>query len=119
MIKNWLRKKLKAWLFADGPNPDGPRTRITEHRVINIPVESTMLRSSHVISSRELDDMIKSGRLTKEAAIQLIINEASMELIQEALKGGFVQILHTTDQWNQIGTQERIELQLFVSKPKI
>lgn len=41
-MKNWLKGKPRDWLFADEP-----RTRITEHRLINVPAEVITLRSQH------------------------------------------------------------------------
>lgn len=114
-MKNWLKRKLRDWLFADEP-----RTRITEHRLINVPAEVITLRSQHEISSRELHEMINHGRLTKEAAMQLIHNEACEKLFDEIKKGGFIQTdirtRHTFLQ--ELGTQEMMEVKLMVCKPK-
>jgi hypothetical protein len=112
-MKNWLKRKLKHWLF-----PEGEYTH--QHRVINIPAEVVTLRSRHQISSRELDEMIRSGRLTKDAAMQLIYNEAVEKLFNEIRRGGFIQSNHMTQHsfLTELGTNEVLELQLLICKPK-
>ena len=112
-MKNWLKRKLKHWLF-----PEGEWTH--QHRVINIPAEVITLTSRHQISSSELEEMIRSGRLTKEAAIQLIHNEAVESLFNEIRKGGFIQTNHMTQHsfLSELGTSEVLELKLLICKPK-
>jgi len=112
-MKQWLKEKLRKWLFTEDEFT-------VNHRVINVPAEVITLQSRHQISSRELDEMIRHGRLTKEAAIQLIYNEACEKLFDEIRKGGFIQTNHITSHsfLSELGTQEMIELKLMLCRPK-
>jgi hypothetical protein len=112
-MKNWLKKKLRDWLFED------ERPNTIEHRVINVPAEIITLRSRHQVSSQQLDEMIRAGRLTKETAIQLIQTEAAHNLLEQIRKGGFLETTHfTNSHLAELGTMENIELKLMVVKPK-
>ena len=115
-MKNWLKKKLRNWLFKD-EKPNLPN--LVEHRVINVPGEIITLQSRNQISSRELHEMIVSGRLTKDAAMQLIYNEAVENLVEEIKKGGFIQTtVHTQHSFSELGMNEVMDLKLLVCKPK-
>lgn len=112
-MKNWLKKKLRKWLFSEDEFT-------VNHRIINVPAEVITIQSRHQISSRELDEMINHGRLTKDAAIQLIYNEACEKLFNEIRKGGFIQTNHITNHslLQELGTHEMMEVKLMVCKPK-
>lgn len=114
-MKNWLKKKLRNWLFKD----ENPNTNVVEHRVINVPGEIITIRSEQRISSRELQEMINIGRLTKDAAMQLIYNEAIEKMMEEIKKGGFIQTsVHTQHSFSELGANEVMELKLLVCKPR-
>jgi hypothetical protein len=112
-MKNWIKRKLHKWLFTEDEFT-------VNHRIINVPAEVITLQSIHQISSRELDEMIVRGRLTKEAAIQMIYNEACEKLFDKIRKGGFIQTNHITNHsfLQELGTNEMIELKLMLCKPK-
>lgn len=112
-MKNWIKEKLRNWLFKE--------EMTVTHRVINVPSEIITLRSRHQIPTLELDEMVRSGRLTKDAAIQLIQNEASNNLLEQLKDGGFIETTHFTSgnyMYTNPGTEEIIELKLTVAKPK-
>ena len=114
LIKLWLQKKLKSWVF------DNKSPYYKEHRVIQTPTETLKLRSTCRWSKAELRDMNTIQGLGEDQIIEVIKIDLIQDLFKHVKDSGAIEIIQYEDSSGISMNDEGIhfEAKLMVIKPK-
>jgi len=114
LIKAWLQKKLKSWVF-DNKNP-----YYKEHKVIQTPTETLKLRSTSRWLKSELQEMHNVQGLSEARIIEMIKMDLQQDLFKHLKDSGAIEIIQYEDApgISINGQGVHFEAKLMVVKPK-
>ena len=114
LIKAWLQKKLKSWVF------DNKSPYYKEHRVIQTPTETLKLRSTARWSIQDLQEMHTVQGLSEARIIEIIKKDLVEDLFKHVKDSGAIEIIQYEDSSGISMNDEGIhfEAKLMVIKPK-
>jgi len=87
LIKAWLQKKLKSWVF------DNKSPYYKEHRVIQTPTETLKLRSTARWSIQDLQEMHTVQGLSEARIIEMIKMDLIQDLFNHVKDSGAIEIV--------------------------
>jgi len=114
LIKLWLQKKLKSWVF------DNKSPYYKENRIIQTPTETLKLRSTCRWSKAELRDMNTIQGLGEDQIIEVIKMDLVQDLFKHIKNSGAIEIIQYEERSGISMNDEGIhfEAKLTVVKPK-
>lgn len=108
-IKDWLRKKLSAWLLEE---------RTFEHRIVHMPTEVVTLRVESTIDMRDVDHLGRFHMIPLEEAKELMLNQMREELWQAIKKSGAIETISADVVGESFEPKVKIRMILNVVKTK-
>ena len=114
LIKAWLQKKLKSWVF------DNKSPYYKEHRVIQTPTETLKFRSTSRWSIQELQEMHNEQGLSEKKIIEMIKTDLIQDLFNHIKDSDAIEIIQYEEPSgiSMNGQGIHFEAKLMVVKPK-